>query len=380
MIEVSDGERVDRALATLSGTRLFTGNAFGVTGLPYHASVRQVRRTRDESRTEFYEPPSGYPHAPVLPSTDADRVRDAIEHLQDPVIRLVHELLWSDDDPESLRSQAVGNLAAAIEATWSTNDPLETTVWTHWTNGLDGWAEQLGPTHSRQDARQRAERIDDPRLTPELLTRLRERLPAHVARCVADSAARQAHTRPSDARVIVEHLRHATVIPASGFTDTMVDQALRAAVAPEIDLVKDACEQVLHDRSSNRVRVAKDLIATTQQPLAVIDTILHRDDVGIGCHDDVARRVNNIMCEELRVTSRPPSDLGPMRTARTLARSPQIKQLVEENHQLLNSLSSGHLPSPAWSSGDTADKDMARMVTLIIALIAVAITVAVLAT
>lgn len=350
MITTADTDRVQRALETLQGRNLFYDNAFGVTGLPFDASNRQVRRARDESRSAFYEPPAGYPHAPIPPSEEADHRTEAFEHLQDPLTRLIHELFWVDEDPSSTRSRAVADLSAALEATAPDDDPIDAATRTLWSDSLSAWSQLLGDRATWDDTFNRVDRINDRRLTRSMVAHLREQLPHHFVRCIANTAASLARVRPYNGRRVASALRVAGKVSAGSFDSAQVDEALRAAVSEEIAAVEAARDAAIDAGAARGVEAAARLLRVTAKPLTTIDAILSKDPVADGCHDSVARGVNNCVVGQSNHTNQA-VDVSSLEAAQAHVRTAEVDQLIAGNLQALRYQAGQRSRSIKWTGG-----------------------------
>ena len=329
---------IDRVLDALQGHNMFRKNAFRVTGLAPDATARQVRRAREESRNKYYVPPEGPAEGPgalLPPSSDPVELRAAFEVLQDPVARLVHELLWAGAAEQGDRAGAVRTLCRALEGTSERGTVLTDTAWGNWRNGLGSWADALRSEATWKQARRRVAEIDDPRVTVALLRTLRQRLQAHVVGVAAELAAREARTSPGTAGRLVRAVRGA------GFDSGDVLRALRSAAQPELDRVGKACDVA---RSTDKARVglesARTLLAVATERLPALLALLGaEDDLLQGSKDDVALTANNCVVayanEHAAALGGEPSGfrdvLGLLARARVFASTPGTTELVDKN-------------------------------------------------
>lgn len=325
---------VDRVLRGLQGHDLFRRNAFRVTGLAPDATPRQVRRAKEESRNAYYLPPDAT-GAPLPPSTDPVELRAAFEVLQDPVARLVHELLWTGTAEQDVRAGSVRALCRALEGTSERGTVLTETAWKNWRKGLRSWAEAMRSEATWERARRRAAEIDDPRVTVGLVRTLRQRLQQHVVGVAAGIAVREARTSPGTAGRLVRDLRGA------GFDTDDVTRTLRAAAQPLLDEVKTACRTARSgDPARAGVSAARTLLGTTRPPLQALGALLGKDDeLARGGFDDVALTTNNCVVayanEHAATLGADPADLdeviGHLEEALALATQPRTTELVTKN-------------------------------------------------
>ncbi|WP_129788334.1 hypothetical protein [Promicromonospora panici] len=337
-----DTQEIDRVLGALTGHDLFRRNAFRVTGLPTDATERQVRRAREDSRSQYYVPPSVGPDVPLPPSEDPDELRAAFEVLRDPVARLVHELLWArfvDGRLPDVQLRAVSELCLALEGTSPDGVVRDAAARRRWDHCLDLWAAVLAAESTWELARRRAAELDDPRLTTATVDALRERLPEHVVGVVAGLAARRAVEAPDDAR------RWRDLARAAGFETGDVRRAFRSAAQPDLDAVEAACE-VARAASSENVGIdaAETLLAVARQHLESLSGLLGADDdLVVGCHDDVALAMNNCVVRFVNADTGDYDAVGVLlREAYDLARSPASREQIGANLD-----ASGHTRAPA---------------------------------
>ena len=334
MTGTTQAREIDRVLDGLRGHDLFRKNAFRVTGLAPDATPRQVRRAKEESRNAYYLPPAAT-GAPLPPSTDPGELRAAFEVLQDPVARLVHELLWVGAAEQDVRAGAVRALCRALDGTSERGTVLTETAWKNWRKGLKSWAEALRSDATWEQARRRVAEIDDPRVTVALVRALRQRLQLHVVGVAAGIAAREARTSPGTAGRLVRAVR------AAGFDSGDVLQVLRSVAQPELDRVAKACDVA---RATDAARVglvaARTLLEVSAEPLSALLVLLGtEDDLYRGCQDDVALATNNCVVaytnEQAAAVGADPSGfdevIGLLERAQGLASTPRTIALVEEN-------------------------------------------------
>lgn len=278
---------VARVLEGLRGHDLFRRNAFRVTGLPTDATQRQVRRAREESRNAYYVPPER-PGAPLPPSSDETELRAAFEVLQDPVARLVHELLWADGAARDARADAVVRLCRALEGT-ARDGTVDEEAWADWSSGLSAWADGITSRKTGELARSRVEAADDPRLTVGVAREARRQLAQHVVEVAAGIAARQVRTDLDATRRMVRTLRSA------GFDAGTVPRALRTVARPLLDEVEQACGAAAAAPQDEGLAAARTLLDTTREPLRLLDTLLGEDPLLDASRDDVGRHINNLV-------------------------------------------------------------------------------------
>jgi hypothetical protein len=336
-------KELDEVLRDLVGTRLYRNNVFRLTGLPVTASATQVRRRREEAAlmARLGSPPVQSANGLSLtPAPDWDTVNSAFESLRNPVLRLVHELLWvwdagEDDDHDYAVRRHCGVLEGpsltAPDRPEISEDPLAQ----QWLIAVRAWADVLSGDEIWDRARERVKAIDDPRLTTGTVRRLRDRLPRHIVDvhlALAARAAEETDDRAAD--------RHLWVLDESPFDDDLIDAALRDAVRPAEDRIRTACEaanRVADTAPLKAIEAGRVLLEQTEAPLRTIAGMLGADDaVTAAIHDEVATSVNLCAVSHDNETEAGGPAMSLLPTARKLARERTTIELIERNMTVIS--------------------------------------------
>ncbi|MEV8441604.1 hypothetical protein AB0425_29840 [Actinosynnema sp. NPDC051121] len=334
-------EELDGVLRDLTGARLYRNNVFRLTGLPVGASATQVRRRREEAAlmAQLGTPPPVHGELPLTPAPDWDAVDGAFEAMRNPVLRLVHELLWLwDAGQDDVHDRAVRQHCGVIEGSTLTapnrpaiaDDPLGQ----QWLVAVQAWAEVLSGDEIWDRARRRVKELDDPRLTTGTVRRLQDRLPRHIVDVHLALAAKAAEELGQEAAD-----RHLWVLDESSFADDLVDAALRDAVRPAEDRVHVACEaanRVAATAPLEAIDAGHALLEQTAAPLRLIAGMLGgADPVVAAIHDEVARSVNLCAVAHDNETEASGPAMGLLPTARRLARESTTIALIDRNMDLI---------------------------------------------
>ena len=305
-----ESELLDAAFRPLAGPAFFRGNVLRLTGLPPGASTAQIRRRRTEveaaARLGMAAPPAAAGPACGPPPTAAETTTAFDDLRREPVLRLVHELLWiwsSSDDPAddpadelSDEHDAVVHAHCALLAEdWPDERPAPRTVGSdeRWAGVLAGWAHVL----SREDlwhwVRRRAGELSDPRVTDRVVDRLRARLPVELLAVNADLAARCAAGSDTEGAA-----RHVAVLRGSPLPADAVDTAVHRHSRPAKRQVGEVCETA-NGRAAGSPDLAPGeataLLERTAAPLRVLTALLGADDPATtAARDDVASALNTI--------------------------------------------------------------------------------------
>jgi hypothetical protein len=300
---------------------LYRINAFRLAQLPAHASPRELTRRLD--KIKMLAKLGGAPDAApgplaLVPPPDPDAMRNAIERLRDPEVRLVDEFFWfwpvdqAAETPDgAVAALERGDVAAArrlwqealdrvppgavaqhnlavlahllaldLEHRALTNSrPLDgylgrlrdqswADAWKHWQGVLasDAFWERL---------RSRLVELSEPQLPATLADDLRRVLPVALLRLNAELAVRWAERRlPPEAQ------RHKALVQRSGLDAGDIDEALRHALRPVRERIKLLCETAGEEASGNW-QTAVDLFgAVAPLPARDSDRDNLLDDVG----------------------------------------------------------------------------------------------------
>lgn len=355
MIYPPDTE-LDEVLSPLTGVGMYRNNAFRLAGLPTTASAKQIRRRHEEASlaAEMGTPVPALagelPPLPLAPPPDAETVRSACESLRNPVLRLVHEMLWlwGEDGPhdESVRAHCAlldhestagpGQLAAESADAIARD----------WADALKGWADVLSAEETWDHARDRVRETDDPRLTIGTMRRLRDRLPAHLVTVSVRLAVRAAEAvRSNDtswaADAVAGELadRYIELLDESPFDDELIDWALREAVRPAEDQLRSGCENattVANTAPDKAIDAGHALLRQAGPQLRVITALLGSDDpVSTAVRDEVAKAVNLCAVANHRHTSDGGLAMTLLPAALDLAAEHMTVELIESNLRII---------------------------------------------
>ncbi|WP_031483007.1 hypothetical protein [Streptomyces bicolor] len=369
---------------------LYRHNAFRISGLTVTATPREVRRRISEARAAeaLGAERTGGPAAgesrwlPPDPVPDHIAVREALRRLEDPVRRVVDEFFWFWPLPESdgtdlaqareawarlagsrdadagapgARSIAVHNLAVLHHA-----EALEAKAFygagtrrTLWERAYRYWRLVLDDDGCWHWLDERIRVLDDPRLRVVDGTVLREALPAVLLDLHAQLAVDAA--RRKDGEDVA--LQHVSLM--WGFTvndgladtrvvnDATVDAALRRVTAPLAAAVRQRTEAIPGAGADPATldRAADSLLADTRADVRVLRTVLGMEHpVPADAADEVATAVNACAVACANALSKDPSTArdprvsraaAHLRSARVLATSGQVRNLVEQNLAVL---------------------------------------------
>jgi hypothetical protein len=335
------GDELAPVLARISGTDLYRGNAFVVTGLPADATPAAVRRAREEAllMSRLGAPAAGAAARTAAPDGE-EALRAAYETLRDPVARLVHELLWPQGLSEPVWSGAEEHARAAREhreavegeaaGPYEPGSAEAARLDALWTASLAGWASVLAGHGLWDHAKRRVAEIGDPRLTTGTVRRLRDRLPRHLASVTAELALRSAvRGRPAGAGRLVA-LLHASPLPERAVAD-----ALREVVRPAEAALRSACtaaREAVGAEEGDGGPAAAALLERICDPLGVVRTVLGGDAaLTSALEEEVASALNQCAVGEFHATGRVRAPLGVLAAAAGYAQVQRTKDLIARN-------------------------------------------------
>jgi hypothetical protein len=275
------------ALRDILSPQLYRTNAFRVLGLS--VSDDKVAMHRRLQMSKIREKLGGAPQEgqsgvlPLQPSPDSEAIRSAGQRLHDMQTRFVDEFFWfwpsggtpgTDGDAglELLRRGDISGvhehwsgiaeanhngfkanhnlavlyhaLALDIEHTTETQTEqlgsgIQTLREKYWQMALRYWLSTVADEALWVHMASRAEVLDDPRLNPAFIGRLRQSLPAAISSISIDLAVRTA--KRGDAG---QAERHMAYIRESGFDRDLIDRLLDREATSFVDQIQRICKPV----------------------------------------------------------------------------------------------------------------------------------------
>jgi hypothetical protein len=264
--------RTSELLSRAARPDLYRVNAFRVAQLHAGATTRELtRRVERIKMIAKLGGPSQGPTGPLplQPAPDPETVREALERLRDPEVRLLDEFFWFwpqrfDGPAEELALGALahGNVAAARRLWQDALQPTPQPAALHnlavlahlmaldlehraqesqtpldsftarlrdqsWAAAFQHWAALLKLEEFWQRLRARIVQLAEPQLTPDLADAMRAELPLTLLSInaqLAVAAAARGHAEEAN--------RHRQIVCGSGLDDIDIEQALRRALKP----------------------------------------------------------------------------------------------------------------------------------------------------
>ncbi len=261
---------------------LYRINAFRVAQLHAGASPRELTRRLERIKMlaklggRSQEP--GGP-LPLQPAPDLETMREALERLRDPEVRLLDEFFWfwpesfaAAPEDAALTALARGDVASARKRWQEALEPAPQPIALHnlavlahlmaldlecramlspqtldgftarlrdqsWATAYQHWTALVKQGDFWRLLKERIVQLAEPQLTPELADALRSELPMTLLGINAQLAVAAAARGQAD-----EAHRHRELVCRSGFDELDVEQALRRALKPVRDRLKSLSE------------------------------------------------------------------------------------------------------------------------------------------
>lgn len=302
--------------------RLYTHNAFRISGVPVDASTGDIKRRIDELKAaaEMDDLENELVHAFALdPMPSLEQIREAAQRLQEPEHRIIDEFFWfwpcepgkSNFDPalralrqcdyssayniwsESLSGNhipqsivAKHNLAVmhhlkaldseqiALNSNLSTQQP--TTISNDWRICFKWWEELADNETLWSLVANRIRIIDDPRLTTGFTRRMRATLPEAIVKINAMLAANFIACGN-----LIQATNHIGCTKEAYQGTVNIQNTLSSVTKPHKTRVSSAVEKATYEAKNNPAQAADaafELLHAVLEPLTIIQTILPPND------------------------------------------------------------------------------------------------------
>lgn len=349
---------------------IFRANAFRLTGLPIHATERDIRKRLEEVHmSEKYggTAAQGLRPLPLDSPPDNDTVREAAQRLRDPVLRILNEFFWFWPEPptEHLMMEALArrDIQAAIgfltEQAQSSNDPgiaahnlavmfhtlaldiehawqpgsisrkLRKVQDSYWREGLNHWRVALDSEAVWQQLQARIDEMNDPRLTTEIVPQLRSTLPLAVLLINA-----QLSVLAAERGTVQEAERCRLFMAESGFADELIEEACQHTAQRLREHIRTLCEMAESgtlDASEEAAKFTHDLLTQSRPPLkALAVLLLEGDQLREDAHDEVATAATNCLLVHCQTSANWQLGLQLLDMARPLAVTSAVRERIDD--------------------------------------------------
>ncbi len=380
-------------LLDLASPAIYRSNLFRILGVSIDASARdvqrQLQRRRMEERLGVASAGKNGNLLELNPAPSEQDIQLALERLNRPIDRLLHEIFWfwplpgNGSGDAALLALAQGKTGEAVEL-WSKNGDHEVTgeisrhnvvVLRHlealdeiaagidqqpgkkekkriaetWQRVFADWRQVLEGEHFWSTVRSRVTDLNDAQLTTGFVHRVRQTLPLAIllinAR-VACVAAEQGNSALAEC--------HTVILKDAGFDETVVDDAISQALQPSrnrlgavVESAKNRCTAKPHHAN----QYVRELHEQAQEPLSVIGSILPADDARtVGAHDSVGQAMLSGQIDYGEKTDDWKECLDLLKLAREVARGAELIERVDRNTRIVadNAKSQNDWYSPGY--------------------------------
>lgn len=326
---IDTDSEIDEILNDLRGGELYRRNVFRITGLPLDATARQIHRGKEEALMRA-RLASGTGDA----DDEADAVKDAFEAIRNPLLRLIHELLWAPVDVETAvdRHRTADRHRRLLENAPAHTMDLSPELAERWTDAVNGWLTIFDDEDIWQHARTRVQEIDDPRLTPKTIRRLRMRLPRHLA---------QVHVDLAVAAIDIRRDRFAwwqmKLLRTTNFDDNLLRSVLRESIRrAESDITDKVARAKDELQRTTSAKIGRTLHKETTATRKKVTLLLGREDpVTISLDTQVALTLNQCAVNVFELQKDIQGALKLLRSAYQMAIDDDTATLIDDNTRVI---------------------------------------------
>ncbi|MFZ5517074.1 MAG: hypothetical protein ACOY90_10575 [Candidatus Zhuqueibacterota bacterium] len=311
---------------------VYRTNAFRISGLAVDASPREIKQQMQkiEMQRKFGVGQTNVTEhvLAIEPPPELDTIRDAIQKLNDPETRLIHEFFWfwphklgdgkadpalqalskndvdaasqlwiRQENMESVANVSMHNLAvlshvSALDLELALNSHKSTAeqqkqLKKHWQQAFQRWTLLIEHEAFWSRLNDRIRDLDDPRLTTGTGRRIRSTLPLALLLMPAELAIVAAEQgRIADSKRLIK------IVHDSGFDAAVIDEALRMAVDPVRQRIKMLCKNADDQAKADPLVAHEVAIRCHQQTrplLASLAEVLNADNSTLqAARDEVA--------------------------------------------------------------------------------------------
>ncbi len=354
---------------------LYNKNAFRILGVPVNACSRQINR---ESQKLYFLADTDNRNDtqediifPLTPLPDQETIRNALQRLRDPKLRLIDEFFWfwptwssqsnineifisnmkagayrqilengkHITDPITCHNLAVLSHALAIEMEreiqledLTEEQKKEKTF--YWNYAYSKWKICLEPEAVWSAMRDRVREINDPRLTTGFVRRIRSALPVillliNVKRCI--QALESGDPAETDS--------HFQLIHNAGMDSAHIHEAIQRGCAPIREQLKIQCQAIkskLEDKTEDVETRLQMFLAQTHLPLSVINVVTkkgtpYRETV----NNDVAQTILECLIAASQDIKESKKTIELLQQAYAIAETESVRQRILDNIRLL---------------------------------------------
>ena len=352
---------------------LFRQNAFRITGLPVDATAREISRHADKLTmlAELGQDPlTQYAVFAAMPRPSLDEIRDAIQKLKDPEKRLVDEFFWfwpedfeNGHSDRAIQAMAAGDSEKAISV-WVSREnegagsisakhnlallhhvfaldgaktaknggesEWQQKVSSHWTAAFIRWKCLCSDERLWDMVAARIRQLNEPKLPPEFVRRIRAALPQALAKINAELALAFVESGKIEAaRLHIQFIREANLgLDKTEKTAELVLTPAKNRLRAQIQRAESRAK----DSPRDAANAARDLLEEARQTLTLFDLFFGQgSELRNELFDEVARICNQLAVAYLKETKDDRTCLEILRAVLPFAATAELKQQIEDN-------------------------------------------------
>ena len=368
-----------KPLIAAATAALYRRNVFRITGLAVDATPREVTKHADKLAlmAELGHGKQAAPAAYCLkPPPGVDEIREAIQKLKEPEIRIIEEFFWfwPDQFGESQSDAAIQALAKGDSKTalqiWSTKEdhPVDGVIALHnlalayhltaldwetyavenqieseqqqqivgyWRGAFKRWELLVVDDRLWERVNARIRQMDDARLTTGFARRMRSSLPEALGTINAELALKYAEKGKLDlARVHVQYMHETNkgLVNLEKTADTVLGAA-KTRIREQLQRAQHRTESAPADGAN----AVKELLEHTDRSVTLFDLFYGRDSgQRIDLNDEIASVCNQLLITYQKATDDDHTCLGLLKTVLPITTSITLREQIAKNISTLD--------------------------------------------
>jgi hypothetical protein len=369
-----------KSLLDASTPELFRNNAFRITGLPVDATTREITKHADKLKMmeELGQGKSVHTGALALKTPPTvDQIREAIQRLKDPELRIIDEFFWfwprqfgkSSSDP-AIKALEGGDADAALEI-WKAleTSPSDGFIAMHnvavlrhllalewenhyaktgefadknrqkieklWRSAFKRWNLLAVDDLLWESVSSRIKHLDDPRLTSGFARRMRSTLPQALDKINAELAVRYAESGRMDvAQVHVQFMRETN----EGLDN--IKETAELVLIPATNRIEQQIQRA-KDRAAKEpkdgLNAARELLDHARQTLSLFELFFgKKSDATNELSDEIANLCNLIPIGYHKETGDNKGCIALLNAVMPIVSSVELRRQIEKTLEVLN--------------------------------------------